>query len=267
MVDRNLIYPDFTLASYRNLLAHLAMLWDVKRLADAAHDRTGLLSLILRHDVDFSPALALPMAEIEGDLGVRATYFIALHLHYNPHTPLHAHALRRMVTLGHEIGLHYDGAVYDPAGSPETQRALLQQHVDVLQDICQAPITSIARHNPSVATGRDPFAVGTPFFNAYDPSLFEDTTYLSDSCRAWRTGGLAACWDKRPPRIYLLIHPEVWGDLAGVERLDYLPVLRHHVLREHNDFFDEVLTIWENHAGGQEHDRRMPNSVDQRAPE
>ena len=79
---------------------------------------------------------------------------------------------------------------------------------------------SIARCNPSIATGRDPFAVGTPFFNAYDPSLFQDTTYLSDSCRAWRAGGLAVCWDRPPPRIYLLIHPEVWGDLAGIERLE-----------------------------------------------
>ena len=267
MVERTLIYPDFTLAGYRDLLMHMATLWDVKRLADAVHGRAGLGSLILRHDVDFSPALALPMAEIEGDLGVRATYFIALHLHYNPHTPLHASALRRMVTLGHEIGLHYDGAVYDLAGSPEAQRALLQQHVEVLQDICQASITSIARHNPSVATGRDPFAVGTPFFNAYDPSLFQNTVYLSDSCRAWRNGGLTPCWDESSPRIYLLIHPEVWSDQAGIERLDYLPLLRGRVLQEHDDFFADVLTIWEHHAGGLEHDRRTQNRTGQEVPD
>ncbi len=245
MVERTLIYPDFTLAGYRDLLMHMATLWDVKRLADAVHGRAGLGSLILRHDVDFSPALALPMAEIEGDLGVRATYFIALHLHYNPHTPLHASALRRMVTLGHEIGLHYDGAVYDLAGSPEAQRALLQQHVEVLQDICQAPITSIARHNPSVATGRDPFAVGTPFFNAYDPSLFQNTVYLSDSCRAWRNGGLMPCWDE-VVAAHLLTHPPgSLGRPGGHRAAGFLRLLCRPGLQEQDDFFAEVLTIWE----------------------
>ena len=265
MAERTLIYPDFTLTSYGHLIAQITTRWQIMRLADAVGGQAGPGSLILRHDVDFSPALALPMAEIEGELGVRATYFIALHLHYNPHTPMHASALRRMVTLGHEIGLHYDGAVYDPAGSPEAQRALLQQHVEVLQDICQAPIASIARHNPSVATGRDPFAVGTPFFNAYDPSLFQDTVYLSDSCRAWRNGGLAPCWHKASPRIYLLIHPEVWSDRTGIKRLDYLPLLCQQIQQEQDDFFAEVQAIWEHHAGGLEHDRRMQNSVDQRA--
>lgn len=258
MIENDLLYPDFTWAAYRQLLLELTQRWHIIRLDEAAgsHAR-GRGVLILRHDVDFSPELALPMAEIESELGVRCTYFVALHLHYNPHNPLHARALRRIGALGHEIGLHYDSAVYDVAGSPEERLAILQQHVMVLQDICQAPISSIARHNPSIATGEDPFARGVPFLNAYDPLLFQDTVYLSDSCRAWRDGGLHACWaTPAPARIYLLIHPEVWSDQDRSARLDYLATLRERVLQEHTDFFAAVQTIWQRHAGGLEHDRR-----------
>ncbi len=202
------------------------------------------------------------MAEMESGLGVRATYFVALHLHYNPHTPLHARALRRMAALGHEIGLHYDGAVYDDAASQREKLARLRQHVAVLEDICQSEVHSIARHNPSVATGEDPFAAGAPYINAYDPELLRDTVYLSDSCRAWRDGGLGACWsDPTPRRVYLLIHPEVWSDLAGMERLTFLAALRQRVMQEHDDFFADVQAIWQGHAGGAQHDQRVEQAA------
>lgn len=263
MVETELLYPDFTWSVYRRLLSALAARWQITRLDGAVERSRG--ALILRHDVDFSPALALPMAELESEQGVCATYFVALHLHYNPHTPLHARALRRIVALGHEIGFHYDGAVYNDAGSRAQQQALLQQHIAALRDICETDVRSIARHNPSTATGDDPFAVDVPYINAYDPRFFQDTVYLSDSCRAWRNGGLGACWaEPPPPRIYLLTHPEIWGDEAAVARLDFLPRLRQQVLQEQSDFMAEVEMIWQNHSGGLEHDRRMSDGVERR---
>ena len=254
----DLIYPDFTLAAYGDLLRALAARWQIGPLgaaaAQAGQPEPG--SLLLRHDVDFSPVLALRMAEVEAAAGMRATYFIALHLHYNPHAPLHAGAVRHMAALGHEIGLHYDGAIYDAAPTPAAQLELLQQHMAVLADIAAAPVTSIARHNPSTATGGDPFAAA-PYLNAYAPGLFEDTVYLSDSCRAWRDGGLSACWAEPPPRrIYLLVHPEVWGDEPHTPRLAWLPRLRAAVDAEHAAFFAEVEHIWRTHEGGRQHDRR-----------
>lgn len=252
MTPDALIYPDFTLDAYRALLEALAARWRVGPVMLNA----ALGSLLLRHDVDFSPALALRMAEVEAELGLRSTYFVALHLLYNPHAPQHAAAIRRMAALGHAIGLHYDGPLYDPAPTPAARLALLAQHVAVLQDLAATQIGAIARHNPSV-TGDDPFATGTPYLNAYDPALFADAVYISDSCRAWRHGGLAACWaEPAPPRIYLLVHPEVWLGAAGVARLAYLPWLQDQVTQEQATFFADVRAIWQGHAGGQQHDRR-----------
>ncbi|MFZ2489537.1 MAG: hypothetical protein WAZ19_15620 [Anaerolineae bacterium] len=246
------IYPDFTLAAYRELLTALAARWRVGPVTLNAAPG----SLLLRHDVDFSPALALRMAEVEAELGLRSTYFVALHLLYNPHAPQHAAAIRRMAALGHALGLHYDGPIYDAAPDPAAQLALLQQHVAVLQDLAATQIGAIARHNPSTATGSDPFAA-SPYLNAYDPALFGDTVYLSDSCRAWRDGGLSACWaEPTPQRIYLLVHPEVWLGEAGTARLAYLPWLQAQVMQEQATFFADVRAIWQGHAGGVQHDRR-----------
>ena len=256
-------YPDFTFAIYREMLAQLTARFRVQRVCDALTEPSAAGTLILRHDLDFSPALSLPIAEIESDLGVRSSYFVALHLHYNPHVQLHAGALRRIAALGHEIGLHYDSTIYDDAGSSEVRSAWLQQHVSVLEEICQAPVVSIARHNPSIATGRDPFATGTPFHNAYDPTLFDDTIYLSDSCRGWRLGGLGPCWSiPSPQRIYLLIHPELWSEVENVERMAYLQLLRKRILEEHIAVYDSVQEVWQSHAGGQEHDRRIQSGED-----
>src|SRR5688572_11464273 len=63
---------------------------------------------ILRHDVDMSPAAALRMAEWESARGFRATYFVLLTSEwYNLLELRHVGFPRRLVELGHEVGLHY----------------------------------------------------------------------------------------------------------------------------------------------------------------
>lgn len=251
-------YPDFTFVTYRQVLAQLAARFRIQGVRDVLTEPHVGGTLVLRHDIDFSPALSLPMAEIESELGLRSSYFAALHLHYNPHVRLHADALRRIASLGHEIGFHYDSTAYEDATNSEARMARLEQHVRTLEEICRAPVASIARHNPSIAAGHDPFRTGTPFHNAYDPKLFHDTIYLSDSCRGWRGGGLGQCWSIPKPRcVYLLIHPELWSEAENVERIAYLELLRLRVLDEHIGLYDEVREVWQSHAGGQEHDRRV----------
>ena len=254
----DLNYPDFTLAGYKHLLECLLTPWHLRRVCDAF--TTPVVepsSLILRHDIDVSPALALQVAEIENAMGIHATYFVALHLYYNPHLPLHSNAIRRIAAMGHEIGLHYDGNLY-AAASLEQNLALLDRHVQILQEICGCPVVSIARHNPSLATQGDPFQTSAAYHNAYDARLFQDTVYMSDSCGAWRADGLKRCWhEPRPKRIYLLLHAEQWAETTDVERMARFEIMRARVLREHETFFDEVRTVWRNHAGGKEHDERV----------
>ena len=59
--------------------------------------------LVLRHDVDKTPQNALKMAQLENNLGVKATYYFRiLNCSNNPTI------IRKIVDLGHELGYHYE---------------------------------------------------------------------------------------------------------------------------------------------------------------
>lgn len=255
----DLSYPNFTLRSYQQLIKALNCRWQIIRLCDAFAQPFKTDSLILRHDIDISPTLALPMAEIENSVGIRSTYFVGLHLAYNPHHPRNAKIVRTIGEMGHEIGFHYDGLVYPGDGaSLEENLALLDRHIQILEEICSRRVVSIARHNPSIAKAGDPFKTALKYYNAYDERLLQDTLYLSDSCGAWRAGGLSPCWRKpHPQRIYLLIHAEQWADRTSEDRMARFEIMRARAMSEHDAFFREVRYVWRNHPGGKEHDERL----------
>lgn len=255
----DLDYPDFTLPSYRQLIERLNSRWQILRLCDAFAEPFKPDSLILRHDIDISPTLALPMAEIENSVGIRSTYFVALHLYYNPHQPKHADVIRTIAKMGHEIGFHYDSNLYPgEQPSPEHNLALLDRHIQILQEICSSRVVSIARHNPSIAKDGDPFKTAVKYNNAYDERLFHNTLYISDSCGAWRAGGLKPCWhEPRPKRLYLLIHAEQWADRTDADRMARFEIMRERAMSEHDAFFNEVRCVWRSHPAGKEHDERV----------
>ena len=253
----DLNYPDFTLPGYRQLLEQLKSRWQILPLCHGFTEPFKPESLLLRHDIDISPTLALPIAEIENSMGIRSTYFVALHLSYNLHQPKNADAIRTIAAMGHEIGFHYDSNLYPNQRSPERKLALLDRHVEILKDVCARSVVSIARHNPSLAKEGDPFKTAVKYHNAYDERLFRNTLYISDSCGAWRTGGLGPCWrEPRPTRIYLLIHAEQWTGRTSADRMGRFEIMRARAMSEHDAFFAEVRCVWRNHPGGKEHDER-----------
>src|SRR5882724_8249832 len=79
------------------------------RFADLASGFPTAPFFILRHDVDYSPAAALDLADQEARRGVRSTYFLLPNgLYYNMLSPEHGTFGRRLAAMGHEVGLHYD---------------------------------------------------------------------------------------------------------------------------------------------------------------
>jgi len=61
--------------------------------------------VILRHDVDRKPGMALEMAQMKKDMGIRATYYFRM----MPGV-FEPEIIRMIRDMGHEIGYHYDGA-------------------------------------------------------------------------------------------------------------------------------------------------------------
>src|SRR2546425_7236667 len=98
------------------------------RFCDFAASEPAEPFFILRHDVDYSPAAALRLAEEEARRSVFATYFLLAGTRYfNLLAPEHGHVARRLAELGHEVGLHYDVNFFQSFPRREWARLLRAQ--------------------------------------------------------------------------------------------------------------------------------------------
>ncbi len=198
---------DFGPDRYRGLIGEfLSRGYKVRGFAEA---EPGRRDLILRHDIDMSLDAALPMAEIERDLGVAASYFVLLRSElYNPYSGAGLAAVNRLAALGHEIGLHLDASLYDD--DPAALQAAAERECAVLERLVERPVTTISLHRParSLRGMADPLAGRR---HAYQPRYFEDMGYCSDSRGAWHHGQpLEHPAVAEGRALQLLTHPIWW---------------------------------------------------------
>lgn len=239
--------PLFALDAYARVIDGLRRCsWTLLPVSQMVDDGAG--RAFIRHDVDFSLRDALPLATIEAGLGVRATYFVLLSGPYNLFTVENRRHLRALTELGHEIGLHYDLTSYpdDPAGA----RRWFNREVEVLEDLAGVAVRSACMHQPSLS-GDDPFLRG-PLLHPHDPRLADGLCYVSDSCRRWRDETLLTCFgSKRPRRLLLNTHPELWLDGSVEDRMAYLDtVVRACLTRSAHEYLDQVVRpLWQEAPG------------------
>lgn len=196
---------DYTYDWFRELVTALSEADYRFRGFDAA---PGSGDVFLRHDVDWSPAAALEMAEIEAELGVRATYFVLLTSpFYNALSEHNRRTVVRIEELGHDVELHFPVREFwaeDPGA--ETVAEGIQEHAEMLGTVVDDRVSTVAFHNPPEWT----FGRTYPgFTSTYEPTFFEDIAYESDSLHRWRedppfVGAL-------PEAVQVLIHPTLWG--------------------------------------------------------
>ncbi len=203
----------FSLELYAQILKTAKSLnYDFPKVSDL---KDGALShsrfLLLRHDIDVSPRYALAMAQLEHSMGVCSSYYILLHSpYYNPAAPPHWDALREMVSLGFEVGLHYETNFFESRGLDPLQGIL--RDVKVLENILRIEIKSIAQHMPASSTLLS--ELNEHFVDAYNHDLMHNVRYISDSGFKWRGETLLDLLGKED-RIHALLHPATWtfGDL------------------------------------------------------
>lgn len=199
---------DFTHAGYRRLIESLlGRGYKVRGFSDAEPDAPHL---ILRHDIDLSIDAALPIAEIERELGVSATFFVLLRTEfYNPFSGEGLAGLRRLAALGHDIGLHFDAALYDD--EPEALDQAAAAECDALEAFLQRPVTMISFHRPA----RNLLGYEAPLAgrrHAYEPRYFSEMGYCSDSRGGWHHGHPLEHEAVAAGRaLQLLTHPEWWS--------------------------------------------------------
>ena len=92
---------DFTLSAYRDFLAAFSAGVFCTFLDFITNDFTN--RFVLRHDVDLLPGNSLRFAKLQGDYGIRGTYYFrSVPESFNPGI------ITQIANLGHEIGYHYE---------------------------------------------------------------------------------------------------------------------------------------------------------------
>ena len=104
-------FNDFTLSEYESLLILAS---DRYKFSSYEEIENRDEFLLWRHDIDFSVDRALNLAQIESKHGAMSTFF--LHFHNNYYNLFHKETsakVKKIISLGHEIGIHLDCNYYD----------------------------------------------------------------------------------------------------------------------------------------------------------
>jgi hypothetical protein len=175
---------DFTLRKYEILCGHLLDLGylPVTLTHHLRHpDPAGQLRLILRHDVDISPAMALRMARREQDLGIQASYYFRYPFTFHPPT------VCAIAALGHEAGYHYE-TLTRCRGDLDRALRMFGQNLATIRTV--VPIATVAAHGGSRSGQDNRDLWKRARFQDFDLLgeaylSLPDFLYLSDTGRTW----------------------------------------------------------------------------------
>lgn len=182
--------------------------------------------IVLRHDIDFAPDYSLEMAELEHAAGVSSTFFVLVDgQFYNPLQSEVVRQIRRIRSLGHEIGLHF--AVSSAADADIGREVAFR--LDVLSAIAEAPVRSFSQHDP-VNAGFVSVALPPERDVCVDASAVirdNDLLYVSDSAMMWRRYTFETALEEGR-NLCLLAHPHSWLHPQD----DYVAMIREFESRE-----------------------------------
>jgi len=146
--------PDFTLFKYKELCeALLDSGFNTITMQEYMQGQAVEPFVILRHDVDRRPEMALKMAEMEKNMGIRATYYFRM----MPGV-FEPWIIKTMHDMGHEIGYHYE--VLDKTkGDKEKAFILFEEELRMFREVTD--VKTICMHgNPLVRWSNKDLLVG-----------------------------------------------------------------------------------------------------------
>ncbi len=169
--------------------------------------------ILWRHDVEFSPEIALNMAIMEHDLNIKSTYFFQIHsMYYNTLDAHYSKIVRQIRSLGHEIGLHFDAHYFNIQ-----EQASLNRYIDLdktyFENIFgfQLRVFSFHNTNPFILSCED-FKYGD-LINVYSSYFKTKYNYCADSTGYWRYEILdEVLRNPQVKHIQVLTHDAMWSD-------------------------------------------------------
>ena len=99
----------FTFKEYGKITSKLTQNSTNLVFSDFHNEKVPNSYFILRHDIDFCLSAAYDLASFESKKGLRASYFLLLSSNnYNLLSEDSRDFPKKLIDLGHEVGLHYD---------------------------------------------------------------------------------------------------------------------------------------------------------------
>jgi len=222
---------NWDISAYGRLLQEFGSLG--YRVVSFAEVQSDHRHLVLRHDVDFDPSLALELAEWEAEHDFRSAYFFLLVSEfYSAFTPTNRKILQCIRALGHEVGLHFDPSAYVHESGPPWSAAV--RECELLEEIVGHDVQTVSLHRPPAEVLVGELEIPGRR-NTYESRFFQEIGYCSDSRGSWNHG---------PPRelpevsaghaVQLLTHPIWWtGPRASPQdRLEKFLRRRQRVLNQ-----------------------------------
>ena len=182
---------DFTLKAYWSLLeAFQRNGYRFQTFEEMMTQPADGKTVVMRHDVDEKAWNALKMAQLENELGVRATYFFRIVKQSNV-----PEVIRQIVALGHEVGYHYEDLAL-AEGDDVLAIKSFEENLKYFRGYY--PVKSVCMHGSSTSKYdnrllwknhalSDFGLVGEPYLSVD----FEKVFYMTDTGYAWDGGKFA----------------------------------------------------------------------------
>lgn len=188
---------------------------------DYTDKKTEKRLILLRHDVDFNLRNALTFAELENKSGAVSTFFIRVHAPFNVFSYDNYPILKKIISLGHEIGLHYEPDFFILLNEKNFTNTFNRERT-VLENIINEKISGISLHEPNrrssnLAVDENLLKKLKLRYSAYQPKFVKEFKYISDSGGRWREGCFCQFIKKDTPKLCVLTHPVWWFNKSPIE--------------------------------------------------
>lgn len=205
-------FDDFTLCNYRRLV-ELSKKNGFEFISFTDKYIENRKEVLWRHDVEFEPDIALKMAMIENELGVKASYFFQLHSpYYNLFDEYYSKVFHKIKDLGHYCGLHFDCRYWGISDEKHLSEYITLDR-QYLERNLNVKIDAFSFHNTTPFTQSCLEYKYGGLINVYSSYFKERYNYCADSLGYWRIDRLEdVLKDSNVKHLQVLTHDANWSD-------------------------------------------------------
>ena len=206
----------FSYKSYEETISHLTNTLELPLTDYSDVNKETPRFLIVRHDVEFSPARAFSLASFENKhLDIKSSYFFQTRNNtYNLLSDINLDLLNKIADMGHSIGLH----VHTGVMSSDDLSSFVKKEINLMESATGLSIDRFSYHRPKSSMLSKPLRIEGKI-NAYDPLYFHffessppekfSVSYISDSNHRWKFGHPLDL-KRGISKVHLLTHPFSW---------------------------------------------------------